>query len=87
MPKKIPKIFKDKHKIVEIQWLDAQGEDTWEFLSEIDTKAMYITTVGYHLEETEEELIVCRSLSSDKGLEGRFHIPKTCIKKIKVIRK
>ena len=41
----------------------------------------------YFLDETEEEVIICRSLSSDKGLEGRFHIPKDCIKKTKTIKK
>jgi hypothetical protein len=84
--KKIP-LFKQKQKIVEIQWVDAQGEDEWEYLSEIDKSAMYIKSVGYFLDETEEEIIICRSLSSDKGLEGRFHIPKDCIKKTKTIKK
>ncbi len=84
--KKIPQIFKKKSKIVEIQWIDAQGEDKWEYLNEIDKTAMYIKTIGYHLDETEEEVIVCRSLSSDSGLEGRFHVPKSCIKNIKVIK-
>lgn len=79
--KKIP-LFKQKQKIVEIQWLDAQGEDQWEYLTDIDKTAMYIRTVGFYLDETDEEIIICRSLSSDKGLEGRFHIPKACIQKM-----
>jgi hypothetical protein len=78
--------FKNKQKIVEIQWLDAQGEDQWEYLTDIDKSAMYIRTVGFYLEETSEEIIVCRSLSSDQGLEGRFHIPKACIKKMITIK-
>ena len=83
--KKIP-LFKQKQKVIEIQWIDAQGEEDWDYLSEIDKSAMYIKSVGYYLEETEEEIIICRSLSSDKGLEGRFHVPKCCIKKTRTIK-
>jgi len=86
---KIP-LYETKGKLIEIYWMDAQAEEEWEYLSGLDKDGkkdpMYIKTVGYQLDKTENELIICRSLSSDSGLEGRFHIPLKCISKIKKIK-
>jgi hypothetical protein len=86
---KIP-LYETKGKLIEIYWMDAQAEEEWEYLSGLDKDGkkdpMYIKTVGYQLDKTENELIICRSLSSDAGLEGRFHIPLKCISKIKKIK-
>ncbi len=85
MPRKSLKIplFETKSKLLEVYWIDAQAEEEWEYLDNIDKAAMYIKTVGYYIDETDNDLIICRSFSSDKGLEGRFHIPLRCIQKIK----
>jgi len=82
---KIP-LYETHQRILEVQWIDAQSEDEWQLLDKIDTTPMYIKTIGYFIEKTDVDLIICRSLSSDKGLEGRFHIPLKCIKKTKKIR-
>ena len=71
---------------MEVCWVDAQAEESWEYIDGLDKTPMYIKTIGYELDKTEVELILCRSLSSDKGLEGRFHIPLACIKEIRKIR-
>ena len=83
--KQIP-LYERKEKLVEVFWIDAQAEENWEYLEGLDKTAMYIKTVGYQLDKTEVDLIICRSLSSDKGLEGRFHIPLKCIQKIRKIK-
>jgi hypothetical protein len=92
MTQKINKIplYATKSKLVEVYWMDAQAEEEWEYLSGLDKDGMkdpmYIKTVGYRLDKTEDELIICRSLSADEGLEGRFHIPLNCILQIKNVK-
>ena len=87
--KKIP-LYETKSKLVEIYWIDAQAEDDWEYLSNLEKDGskdpMYIKTIVYELDKTDNDYIICRSLSSDKGLEGRFHIPLKCIQKIRKIK-
>jgi len=87
--KKIP-LYETKSKLLEIFWIDAQAEEDWEYLSSLEKDGnkdpMYIKTIGYELDKTDNDLIICRSLSSDKGLEGRFHIPLKCIQKIRKIK-
>ena len=89
MPKKNKNefsLYAKKNKIVEVCWVDAQAEESWEYIDGLDKAPMYIKTIGYELDKTEVDLIICRSLSSDKGLEGRFHIPLACIQETRKIR-
>ena len=71
---------------VEIWWVDAQADESWEFVKDLKTDPMNIRTVGYYLESTEVDIIIARSQSCDCGFEGKMQIPWAIIDKIKILR-
>ena len=80
---------KKKYKlwdILRVSWIDASTDEDWQFLKDLDKKAIRVETVGFYLDQTKDSIIISRSRSSDVGLEGRFNIPWVMIEKINKLR-
>jgi len=76
-------------KIVRIEWADSYTTDKWiekdSVVEEMGSEYI-MTTVGYLFEKTKDSIIICHSYN-DTMVSGLLHIPRKCVKKIKIIKK
>ena len=77
---------KDKLKIVEICWLDAQLQmlDSLRHYTEIDDfcKEVYCSIVGYLIKETEKVYVLAKEIWDDGSVKYIHIIPKCLVKNI-----
>ncbi len=73
------------HKIVEVEWFDAQsGFGQAEFIDELikQCKPIHTFSVGYLLNENEEGLLLGFMLFGDQMVKHNQLIPKGMVKKV-----
>ena len=77
---------KDKLKIVEICWLDAQLQmlDSLRHYTEIDDfcNEVYCSIVGYLIKETEKVYVLAKEIWDDGSVKYIHIIPKCLVKNI-----
>ena len=77
---------KDKLKIVEICWLDAQLQmlDSLKHYTEIDefNCEVYCSIVGYLIKETEKVYVLAKEIWDDGSVKYIHIIPKCLVKNI-----
>lgn len=82
--------------IVEIEWEDSYQLHGWTTLEESgywDDISLGHTSIGYYIGETKKQISICQSRKTDPELikseitnvNALFHIPKSCIKRVKKI--
>ena len=75
-------------KLVKVKWLDSYSTDRWISKDSVVYEMGYeyiMTTVGYLFKKTKDGIIICHSYN-DTMVNGLIHIPRKCIKKIKIIK-
>ena len=73
-------------KIVYIEWVDSTRLDGWNNKETIKKNGLsFIKSIGYLIKKNNKKVTICHSNGSDEML-GILHIPKGCIKKIKIIK-
>ena len=82
--------MKDKHKIVKIEWIDAQTQTSRLSLDEVKhIKSAVTLTVGYLVNEDKDSVAVCSWIHVFDGgdLYCDTHIiPKAIIKSMRVVK-
>lgn len=65
---------------IEVTWRDAWFSDGrgWESRSDYETEMDPMTSVGYHVETTEDYVILAMTISTDE-FGGLFRIPVGCV--------
>ncbi len=79
---------KEKYKIVEVEWLDAQsGFSSPLTIEELESEKPIITSsVGYLIKEDDEKVILGFMMFGDEGMFKHWQlIPKGMIKKIRTL--
>lgn len=70
-----------------ITWRDAGGEqEGWIDLADIDDENPIITSVGYVVKETENNITLCMDIADDGDTHTRGRIPKGMIIKRTIIQ-
>ena len=81
---KIPKL--KKYDVVKIKWIDSYtiASGAWIDEEEIDSEGDgHIESVGYYLEKSQTQLILCQSYYKGQGnIQGGFSIPLGCIQEV-----
>jgi hypothetical protein len=68
------------HKLELVTWRDAGGEDSgWKSPSDIGDDNPIITSVGWVVKETDNNLTLAMDLADDGETNGRSRIPKGMI--------
>jgi len=82
---------KDKLKIVEICWLDAQLQmlDSLKHYTEIDefNCEVYCSIVGYLIKETEKVYVLAKEIWDEGSVKYIHIIPKCLVKKLKILQR
>jgi len=79
-----------KYPLVEIQWVDAETEHGWEEVED-DSTLPVATTIGFLIKDRPDknghDMLLIASTYADTQTNGRFKIPKSMVKEMKVIIK
>jgi len=72
-------------KAVQVDWLDTVSDPGWKNKNyKVNPKDMLQHTVGYLLENSKKQVVVCQSYSETLGnCAERIQIPKSCIKRVR----
>ena len=72
--------------IVKVKWVDSQGlSPDWELKDGLEQlRVVYVTSVGFLLEDREDYITILQS-DSDKQVLGRLTIPRGCVKNMDVL--
>ena len=76
-------------KIIEIEWLDSNGQSRWAALSEYKKHTVAdCKTIGYLLTQNKKEVVLMftQSPCNDGDGNGAMAIPRGCITKIKRLK-
>jgi len=75
-------------KLVYIEWVDSCGDSSrWRELDDIKKdKPVLIRSVGWLLAETQESKTIVPHLSDSDHGQGEMTIPKSAIKKFRVLK-
>ena len=78
-----------KYPIVEIVWEDIGSPSGWikPGHDSITTDPVLITSVGYLVMDTQEYIVYASDVANDGDINGRTQVPRSNVKKIKVLRK
>jgi len=81
---------KYKYPLVEVVWIDAETEHGWEEIGE-DSSLPVATTIGFLIKDMPDknghEMLLLASTYADSQTNGRFKIPKSMVKELKVLFK
>ena len=80
-----------KYDLVEIIWDDAAGlTHGWKTKEEFDKESIVpelMLSVGFLIKESPDHIIIAMDVDRDGGTNQRSQIPRSMIKKIKILRK
>ena len=68
-------------KVILIEWLDSTSSSGWD--SAFDLELSNCKTVGFLVKKDKEKVVVIQSNSDNVHSDGRFAIPRSCIKSIR----
>ncbi len=71
-------------KIVLVEWADSTSSSGWD--TNFDLELSNCTTVGQLVVKDKEKIVVVQSISDGAHCDGRFAIPRSCIKSIKELK-
>lgn len=76
-----------KEKIVVIEWDDASAGGGWQHKDDRrqDCRPYRCRTAGFLIDETEHSVLLCLNLSSNNKYSETMQIPKTQIRKRRVV--
>lgn len=73
-------------KIVQVDWLDTMTDSGWKSPKiKLDTKDMLQHSVGYLLENSKKQVVICQSYGEVNNCAERLQIPKGCVKRVRRI--
>ena len=73
-------------KIVEVNWVDANGNDGWVSLKRAQTHNLAPTnSIGYIIKKNKRQITIAQSISGD-AVDMILSIPASCIKSIKELK-
>ena len=71
-----------KYPAVYIEWFDAQSEDNWHFVDELEDELPLIRTLGFLLREHKDRIVVAQNLDSENESTSMvMTIPRAWIKR------
>lgn len=80
---------KYKYPLVEVVWLDAETEHGWEEIEE-ESNLPIATTIGFlikdQVDKNGNDMLLIASTYADTQTNGRFKIPKSMIKEMKILK-
>lgn len=74
-------------RIVHVRWEDSHGSSGWVDRDDVDKWPLVINTVGYLFAKDKKTLSVASSMSKNGEFSGVTKIPRSCVIKIKVLKK
>lgn len=89
---KLPKVSKEwqndlrKLPICEATWVDATIVDGWRSASNIDHTNIEVKTVGWFFPPTKTQIRLGYSITNTGDMNELFLIPRTWVRKVKVLR-
>jgi len=78
-------------KIVEVEWLDSMGSNSWESRAQAEREATEYAlrhrSVGYLLKDEEHSILIARSRGeTSETVDGTLQIPKVSVLKQRVLK-
>jgi hypothetical protein len=74
-----------KRKIIEVLWMDACTHTGWQS-SDYKASTVWVTTIGVEWENNKEYIAVALNIDEQGQPADIISIPKSCIKKVKVVK-
>lgn len=71
-------------KIVQVDWLDTMGDLGWKSSKhKLDPKDMLQHSIGYLLENSKQQVVICQSYGEIDNCAERLQIPKCAVKRVR----
>ena len=74
-------------KIVYVKWEDSHVSGAWVDREDVATWSLTIDTVGYLFAEDNRTISIASSVSKNGNFSGVIKIPRSCIRKMKMLKK
>lgn len=68
-------------KILLVEWVDADSDDEWKELSDIELTMPVVKTVGWLLAQDNDIIVLGQNVATDGDISCYMRIPKGWIKK------